>query len=261
MQAGISTACFYPEKTEEALLQLSEWHIPATEVFLNTFSELEPAYLRELKRIADAGGVKILSIHPFTSGMEPMLFFSKYKRRFEDGLELYRRYYQAANILGGKIVVFHGNYITTQIETEEYFNRFGLLMEDAKKEGALLCHENVSRCAGHSPVFFRQMSSYLPEAKYVFDIKQAVRSGENVLDFVKLMGKNIIHLHISDHNAQNDCLAPGKGTFNISEMLHYCHLQGFCGGALVELYRENYGQSVELLQGFQLLSRILSTIA
>lgn len=260
MLAGISTACLYPQKTEEAMAVIAGLGAQAAEVFLNSHSELAPPYLRQLRAIADQGGTKILSIHPFTSGMEPMLFFTAYPRRFEDGREYYRRYYQAANLLGASIVVFHGGVAGLTMERERYFERFACLMEDARQQGVELCHENVSRCTGHAPSFFADMSRRLPQARYVFDLKQAVRAGEDALCFAQTMGKKIAHVHLSDHNACESCLPIGKGVFHIQNFLYYLHSQNFCGGVIVELYRENFGGIVELSESYQQLCTYLSTM-
>lgn len=261
MLAGISTACFYPMQTEKALAILAERHVSAAEVFINSHSELEEGYLLRLRRMADDAGIRLLAVHPFTSGMEPMLFFSKYSRRFEDGRDYYRKYYQAANILGAEIVVFHGNIAQFHMEIDEYFRRYDILLHDAAVMGVELCHENVSRCMGRSPVFFRDMARSLPHARFVLDVKQAVRAGEDVLAFVESMGKRIAHVHISDHNPEQDCLSIGRGVFHIPQFLSSLRLQGFAGGVVVELYRENFSGIVELFDGFQQLSRYISTVA
>lgn len=261
MLAGLSTACLYPQNTEDALRLIATTGVQATEVFLNSDSELAPAYIRELRQIADGSGIRTLSVHPYTSGMEPMLFFSAYTRRFEDGREYYKRYYEAVNLLGGDIVVFHGHFAGMKIEPQDYFHRFAVLLEDARQAGVRLCHENVSRCYGRSPDFFVQMRAALPRAEYVLDVKQAVRSGATALEFVRAMGKNIAHVHISDHDADHDCLPPGKGTFNIGEFLNLLRCNGYDGGVLVELYRENFGDIVELLLGYQQLYQEISTLA
>lgn len=104
--AGLSTACFYPELTERGLMFAASIGAQAAEVFFNAPSELTDSFVRELRRIADGSGTRILSVHPFTSGLEPLLFFSGYRRRFCDGVELYKRYFHAANLLGANLLVF-----------------------------------------------------------------------------------------------------------------------------------------------------------
>lgn len=259
MVTGISTACLYPMPTEEALSVLAERGVRAAEVFINSHTELEPGYLRNLRKIADDAGLRILSVHPFTSGMEPMLFFSEYHRRFEDGRDFYRTYYRAAQILGAEIVVFHGNIAQFRMEKQEYFRRFDILLQDAHREGVWLCHENVSRCTGRTPEFYREMSRALPDARYVLDVKQAVRAGEDVFEFAEAMGRRIVHVHISDHNKEHDCMSIGAGVFHIPEFLSYLHSLGFSGGVIVELYRENFRDLVELFGGYQQLCMDVST--
>ena len=75
MPVGISTACFYPELLENALSYLAGHGVANTEVFFNAPSEVGVPYVRELAAIARAGGMKICSVHPFTSGLEPLVFF------------------------------------------------------------------------------------------------------------------------------------------------------------------------------------------
>lgn len=261
MIAGVSTACFYPTKTEDALRILVKEGVGAAEIFLNSHSELAPDFLRGLRNMADAAGVRLLAIHPYTSGMEPMLFFSTYARRFEDGREYYRAYYEAANILGAGIVVFHGNFAQFEMTNEEYFTRFGLLLQDAGNAGVKLCHENVCRCTSRSPAFFRAMAAYLPDARFILDVKQAVRAGEKVTDFLQAMSGRIAHVHISDHTESEDCLSIGKGVFHIPEFLSQLQLQGFQEGVIVELYRENFGDVVELMSGYQQLCRDILTVS
>ena len=48
MSVGISTACFYPAATEEALRCVAEAGAKVTEVFFNSPSELEPDFLRHI---------------------------------------------------------------------------------------------------------------------------------------------------------------------------------------------------------------------
>ena len=59
MSVGISTACFYPAATEEALRCVAEAGAKVTEVFFNSPSELEPDFLRRISSIASDNGIRI----------------------------------------------------------------------------------------------------------------------------------------------------------------------------------------------------------
>lgn len=264
MKAGISTACFYPEYTEKSLEIIAAFRPACIEVFLNAEEELEPAYLKELRRVADDHGIQVVSVHPYLSGMEPMLFFSQYHRRFREGRELYKRFYQAAALLGGEILVFHGNFQGSPLPWEEYFQRFDILWEDARAYGVSLCQENVARCVSGSPDFCRAMGRFLPKVGYVLDVKQVIRMGLEPVEMAQAMGGRVELIHMSDHGKVENCLMPGTGVFHIAEFLeNVSNMQQTkqVKGVVVETYRENFGDAVECFRGFQHLSAIISTLS
>jgi len=260
MKPGISTACLYPEYTETALRALCSIGVDCVEIFANCDYEIAPAYCRELRDIADSAGTAITAVHPYTSGIEPMLFFSMYDRRFDQGRSYYKRVYEAAATLGAGIIVFHGGTFGYITDYDMYFDRLGILMSDARAAGVELCHENVSRCVGRSPDFFNGLLEAYPDAGIVFDLKQALRSGYDPIEFARPLLKNIRHIHLSDHDGEHDCLSPGKGIFNIAQFLLAMAKTGYNRSIIVELYRENFGDVVELSAGYQHLSEIISTI-
>jgi sugar phosphate isomerase/epimerase len=104
------------------------------------------------------------------------------------------------------------------------------------------------------------MTKALPKAEFIFDIKQAVRAGEDVSDFVKTIAGRIRPVHFSDHDGSHSCLAPGKGTFNIQKFLKAIKADGFHGGVIVELYGENTSGIVELLDSYKHLCTQISTV-
>ncbi|HHY53404.1 MAG TPA: sugar phosphate isomerase/epimerase [Clostridiales bacterium] len=258
---GISTACFYPATTEDSLLQIAPLGPACIEVFLNAAMELRPDYLKKLRSIAEGSGIRVVSVHPYCSIMEPMLFFSYYQRRFEEGVELYKHFFAAAALLGADTLVFHGDIKQSTLPREEYFRRFSILWETAKSMGIHLCQENVERCVSGSMDFLADMKRNLPDVEYILDVKQAVRSGQNPFELATLLGEKVRHIHMSDHRKGYDCLVPGSGVFNIREFLFTMRKTGFSGGVIVELYRENFKDIVEISRGFQHLSTIVSTVS
>jgi sugar phosphate isomerase/epimerase len=132
-------------------------------------------------------------------------------------------------------------------------------MEAAKREGSGICHENVCRCAGYNPDFFADMARALPDAGFVIDLKQAIRAGQDIYQMADAMAGRLRHVHFSDSDASRDCLPPGKGTFNIGKFFSTIVKNGFDGGVIVELYRENFVDFVELYTSYQLLLTEVST--
>lgn len=259
MLAGVSTACFYPDHTEDAMKRLCSIPVQCVEFFANCDEETTPAYTGELRRMADDSGVSVAALHPFTSGFEPMLFFTHYDRRFRQGRDTYKRYYEAAARLGAKYVVFHGGHPVMLEQLDFYFERYALLLEDAREAGVELCHENVSRCVGRSPTFFQSLLKTLPHAGIVFDLKQALRSGCDIMEFAEIAGSNIRHIHMSDHDGTRDCLPPGQGVFNIDKFLNAIANFGFNGAIVVELYRDSFVGIADLEVGYKHLLQKLST--
>ena len=135
MKAGVSTACLYPRLLEESVYDLAVNGINHIEIFVNTDSELKKTYVSNIADTLKRFEVSCRSLHPYTCAMEPMMFFSAYERRIADVLEYYKKYFNAMNILGAELFVFHGNKSLLQIPCELYCERFLKLYETAREFG------------------------------------------------------------------------------------------------------------------------------
>ena len=250
MKCGISTACFYPEETAQAVLHLGNFFKGSTEVFLNTFSELEQDYLQRLKEISLQKSLDIVSLHPFSCGFEPFLFFTDYDGRFTDGEKLYRKYFSASNFLGAKLLVLHGDTRYRKIDMQFYAQRFMRLAAVAQEYGVILAQENVERCCCAFPENIRLLRQYTEDkVKFVLDLKQARRAGVSAQEMIEAMGvQNICHLHLSDADDTHDCLAPGEGTVDFAAIFSHfgTHIEHIT--KVVELYNDNFQQEEQLLQ-------------
>lgn len=248
MVGAISSACLYPMETELSLDRLLRLGFKTFEIFVNCESELSHSYIHRLRSTLQSNAAEVFSVHLFTSGFEPFMFFSNYPRRFNDSLEQYRRYFAAAAELGAKVVVFHGDRKDGQLNIEEYCCRFDLLNSCALSQGVILAQENVSRCRSGRVVFIRRMKELLgSHVHFVCDIKQALRAFEDPFDMIAAMGKNLICCHISDNTPQQDCLLPGTGTFDfeyfINEAFNYNHRITL----VTEVYCTNFSEYSELI--------------
>ncbi len=251
MHLGISTACLYPMATEESLRRLLGRGFRLFEIFINTASELEEAYYqKELCAPLRQEGARVISVHPFTSAFENMLFFSDYPRRTEDGLAFYRRYFEMAQQLGARYLVLHGqrNYQKSRISEEEYFARYARLFRLGKEEyGIITAQENVAAFRSEKASFIRKMRETLgDDCAFVLDIKQAVRAGEDPEKMRLAMGKNLVHVHLNDHTPEKDCLLPGKGTFCFESFFKKLRDSGYQGDGVVEVYRGDFDEESEL---------------
>ncbi len=247
MTIGVSTACLYPMETEKALRALGESGVQNVEIFLNSWSELSPAFRDALTGIRDAYHMRVVSVHPFTSGIESYMLFSAYLRRFEDCRDIYRRYFETAAQLGAAYVVLHGDRVGNSLPAEEYCRRFLLLDEDAGRLGVRLLQENVNKYRASHPDFIRTLRR-LSEDRigFVLDVKQAVRAGHDPYTVLEAMGDCARHVHISDHDEERDCLLPGRGQFDFSGFFAALAERGAVENCMIEVYADAFSHPAEL---------------
>ncbi len=258
LEIGISTSCLYPMETEKAAELLGKKEVKVTEIFLNTISELRPEFIELLKKITMMYGMRISSIHPCTSFAEPYFLFGDYERRFWDAMEFYQRYFEAAKILGAKILVIHGDWNYGVLKEKEYFQRYEMLMREGQKYGIWVAQENVNRHRSEDPYFLMRMKqSFGDDFRMVFDIKQSVRAGYDPFIFLDLLGDNIVHVHVSDHTDAMDCLPPGMGQFDFSRFFRKMKANNYQGDYIVELYRKNYQDVSDLVKAKMYLNQVL----
>lgn len=257
MAFGISTSCLYPQTTEESLELLGKSGVKTCEVFLNSISETTPEFAKRLNKIRDEYGMRIASVHPFSSFAETYMLFSEYERRFYDALEFYRKSADVSALLGAHVLVIHGSLLPGKISHEAYFERFQKIVDAGKEFGITVCQENVHSHFSENPEFLKKMRKALGcDFKMVFDVKQAVRSGFDPFDFAEEFKKEIAHIHISDHKQNFDCLPPAEGIFDFKRFFELMNSANYAGDYVIELYRSNYGEPDELIKALEYLQNL-----
>lgn len=259
MRIGVSTSCFYPMLTEISLETLLEMGVRDFEIFFNTSSELDKKFIKGMRSSLRKYGGKVRSIHPYSSMMEPFMFFSNYERRFVDMMDMYKGYFEAANMLDADIIVIHGDKLPAKSPDEKYFERFNRIIECGKEAGVMVAQENVNLHRSQNPEFLCKMKEWIgDDLKFVFDIKQAVRASYDPYDFANRLGDSIVHMHINDNNLSNTCLLPGKGVMDYSKLKKILDANGCTPSWVIEVYRSNFGEADELRQALKWLQRVVS---
>lgn len=247
MEIGISTACFYPQPTEVALLKTAALHPSVAEIFFNSPSELLPPFAKALRKTADEYGLSVCAVHPFASFAESYNYFSNYPRRFEDAKEELLRYFEVMHTLGAKIFVMHGIKKPGTIADELYFERFAALTSLGRQNGVIVAQENVVHYRSESPEFLSRMAKYIgTDFKMVLDIKQARRANYDVYEFTERLEKHIAHIHISDFDDTRDCTLPLTGKFDFARFFSYLKDKGYDGSCMIELYADGFSRAEEL---------------
>ncbi len=254
---GVSTACLYPEQTEESLRYLAENGVQTVEVFFNTFSEFSKEYALQLKKLCDQYHVHIYSVHPFTSFMETYLFFDEYARRKKDGFRLYRSFFEVAQMLGAQVFNFHGQALDRPDDFEKYVQIYSDLFRMAKEYDLIFSQENVRNYKSRSIEFVSNMANTLQnEVAFTFDIKQAHMAGEDLLSMAKAMAERLVLVHINDYNDSQSCLLPTYGNCDLAAIKQTLSQYQYTGPYMIEVYSSNYQQRNEILNSKNRLEKI-----
>ncbi len=258
MKVGVSTACLYPMLTERSISTLIDMGIKEFEVFFNTSSELEPSYIKDIAKEIKRSGGTVYSIHPYSSQMEPFMFFSDYERRFTDMLDTYKQYFYAANKMDASVVVLHGDRLPGHVPDGKYIERFLKIAECGEKMGVTLAQENVNLHRSQNPDFLLKMKNQLGKyGKFVFDIKQSIRSGYDPYDFMDKIGDSIVHIHCNDNSAMRDCMLPGRGSMDYFRMKNILDKYNNSPTWVIEVYRRDFERITELRDSVDYLNGFL----
>ncbi len=258
MRLGVSTASLYPLETEKALLEVARSGCECTEIFFNATCEMKQEFVDLLDSIRCEYGIYITSVHPTMSMAESYMFFSDYTRRYEEGIEQYKRYAEIAAQLGAKYIIMHGGKPNHVMDGYGYCERFLQVSEAVKESGATLLHENVVHHRAGDIEFLRFMAEQLGDrVGFCLDVKQSIRAGYSPFDALRAVSANIKHIHLSDNQPENDCMLPCKGDFDFSAFLSLAKELGYKGDAVVEVYRNAYGHYEELFESLNVLKKVI----
>lgn len=261
MTVGVSTANLYPMRTEEAFKALLDAGFRTVEVFINTESEATAEFAEEIREMAEAYGAHIPSVHSYNSSSEAFLLFSNYQRRLEDGLKRLDQVFCAAQIMGASYVIMHGDRPGGPLSFKESVLRYEKLYDLGQKRGVTLLQENVVHYRSAELGYISEMRRLLKDkAQFVFDLKQSVRCGLEPGEVISAMGSGLRHVHISDNDFAHDCLVPGRGCVDYKRMFGTLKEIGFDGSLIIELYRNNFKNISDLIEGYDFLSGLIETL-
>ncbi len=258
MKIGISLACFYPMHPEETINRVSKLGFDTIEVFLNTYCELSEDYIIGLKSECDKVGLKIHSIHPFTSALENYMFFSPYDRRIEDSKKMYELYCKTAIMLGASVINIHGDRGIGLTDIDKYIRCLDPLLELSAKHGVYLSHENVFFNSINHPEFVFKLRQKLGKGtvKFTLDIKQANKGGSDPYEVCQAMGEDVVNFHINDYDDNHICMLPGQGKVDHQKIMNLLVKNGYKGPALIEVYSDNFKSDDEIYNSKVYLEKI-----
>lgn len=263
IQVGMSTASYFTKRMiEDAIPDISSHNVPICELFLNSFSEYNGEIFDCLASRIHRTGLPIYSVHPMSTQFEPQLF-SLHPRQYGDAWKIYEMVLQAGKQLGAKHYVMHGpahlSGAAKNLELDRLVPIFRDLCALAETYGMQLTLENVSWCIFCRPTFGAELQQRMGRVlKYTLDVKQALRSGFDPLDFVDAVGDNIVNLHLCDaatHDGHLCLRMPGQGDYDFSALASALRSHGYVGPAFLEVYSDMYGEISELYDSYDCMRK------
>jgi sugar phosphate isomerase/epimerase len=261
MDIGLSSACFYPNvHTENSIGKMKELGFNLGEIFLNTWSEYTEDFIRVLLEKKQQYKFNVNSVHAFSSSFEPFLF-DKYDRRRGDMFKQFKSVCKAARVLGASCYTFHGMRYTDFKELDSKFvvDIYNELAYIALEMDVKLAQENVSWCMSSDIEFLTLISEKCKYPVYnTLDLKQAYKTNVPLEDYIKIMGSNIVNLHINDRDENSPCLMPGKGNLNYKDISCKLKNVGYSGKGIIEVYSNNYTSYEQLTIAKDFVSKIFN---
>ena len=266
MDIGLSTASYFQKmQIEDAIPDIGAHGVQVCEVFLNTYSEYEPPFVELLAERLSAANLRVFSVHPMSMQFEPQLF-SIHPRQREDAIALYERVLAAGKRFGAQCYVMHGPARlfggVKNIELARIAPIFVDLAERAQKYGIQLTLENVSWCVFNEPEFGVRLQELTQGAiKHTLDVKQAVRSGFDPMDYIRAVGEHIVNVHLCDATrlpsggVRYDM--PGFGEYDFVSMFNLLGEKGYAGPAFIEVYSDMYEDISTLYESRARMQRIV----
>lgn len=267
MQLGISTASYFNKlQVEDAILDIGRHGVPIAEVFLNTFSEYTADFARLLKARVDDAGVKVYSVHPMSTQFEPQLF-SIHARQLQDARDLLERVLSLGQTLGATHYVMHGPPHLMGAAKNIQIERVAPLLFEyctlCRSYGIQLLLENVSWCIFSKPEFGLLLRERLPEGVlgFTLDIKQALRSGYDPLEYLAAMQGALHNVHlcgaIQKPGGTFAFRMPGRDEYDFPALFAALENAGYTGPAFLEVYSDMYGETPELYESYRYLGGLM----
>ncbi|MDN5316981.1 MAG: hypothetical protein PWR08_1105 [Thermoanaerobacterium sp.] len=262
MEVGISTACFYPDYlTEETIPIIASMGIKTVEVFLESYSEYDEDFCKEMKDNLDKYEIEVNSIHAIGTQFEPQLFSATSRQR-NDASKMLIKVLKAAKILGSKIYVFHGPALKKDtlpnVDFKKIAKYIDYIADTSGEYGVKFSWENVYWCWFSYPEFATSIKQVTNSKNIYFtlDIKQAMKSKKDPFDYLKAMGKQLANVHLCDYDLSGELHLPGKGNFDFRRLYKELKSIDYRGSIIMEVYRNNYKDRREIAESIEYLKSI-----
>ena len=211
----------YAASFEEQLEAMKHFGIDFIElrfVDKKNVSVLSPEEVARVKTMTKEAGIRV-------SAIGSPLGKIRLDEDLDAHLEVARRVFETANILGAKYIRMFSFYAPegkdiTQMR-QEVLQAVEKLVLLARRYDVTLCHENEAKIYGDVPARCLDLLEHFGgELKCVFDMGNFVLEGVDPYpEAYKLLREHIAYFHIKDALAQGAIVPPGKGDAKIASIL------------------------------------------
>ncbi|MGH2616613.1 MAG: sugar phosphate isomerase/epimerase family protein, partial [Thermomicrobiales bacterium] len=210
LRLGLSTGALYPMPTEDVPAAAARAGLFDLEIMLQTPGEYGSAFIRELAARCRGAGCRVHAVHLWQD-LHPLL--SPYARRTREGQTLFARAIDGANVLGAKVIVWHGPK-RAEMRTPAAYPHFLEAVADrgaaCAEAGLRLAIENVSWCVlatvRDAINFAASVKEFDPRAErvgFAFDPFQAAEADANPFMLLAAMEGRVFDVHLSDRREES----------------------------------------------------------
>ena len=210
----------YSASFDEQLVGMSGYgidHIEVRGVDGRNVSLLTRDEVKEIGKKADAMGIKVSAVGSPVGKIN-------LDGDLDGHLEMAKRVFESANLLGTKYVRMFSFYAPEGKEITDYrsevFYELERLVLAAKAQGVVLCHENEAKIYGSVPERCREIvDCFGGEIRTVFDMGNYVLEGVNPYEAYKLLRDTVAYFHIKDSLYAGAIVPPGRGEADIQRIV------------------------------------------
>ena len=172
-------------------------------------AKITPHKAREVRKILEDNGLCVWS-------MGSPIGKVRLDEDFDAHMDQLRYVLDLADILGAGNVRMFSFYTQEHAAVRnQVIDRLGMMLEEAKDTGIVLCHENEKGIYGDTAEHCMELLQALPQLHAVFDPANFVQCGEDTLRAWEMLKERVRYLHIKDALSDGSVVPAGKGEGNV----------------------------------------------
>ncbi len=200
---------------------------------------------KEIKKLVDDHGLEIVCFTP-EQCFYPVNISSPYEKEREESIEYMKKSIDVAAMLETKMMVITPGYaVKDGTNKKKAWDRLVETLRElamyAEGKGVILAMEPLTLYETNLVSTLYDLEALLEDVgsehlKGMVDTGHANVTKESAIEYVRRLGKNLVHVHVDDNDGSADShLIPGRGTFDFKSFISVLKASGYKGYLSVEL--------------------------